>query len=115
MAMLDAIANPPRQFERFAVRFPEGAIFELGDEVDGSKPTRTTFVCTQATHLLHLAMNTIEAALDSNRLLRIHRSHLVNARKIVVLWSITRRQYVIKLRSGFRLQPWRTFNGSAAR
>ena len=34
MAMLDAIANPPRQLERFAVRSGENTLFVPVDEVD---------------------------------------------------------------------------------
>ena len=55
-------------------------------------------------------MNTIEAALDSNRFLRIHRSHVVNVRKIAQLWPMAHGQYVIELRSGLRLQSGRTYS-----
>ena len=54
-------------------------------------------------------MNTIEAVLDSDRFLRIHRSHIVNVRRIAQLWSVTHGQYVIELRSGHRLQSGRTY------
>jgi two-component system LytT family response regulator len=39
-----------------------------------------------ATHLLHVSMNTIEAVFDSDRLLRTHRAHIVNVRRIAQLW-----------------------------
>ncbi len=62
----------------------------------GSKRSRTTSGCTSgpATHLLHVPMNTIEAVLDSDRFLRIHRSHIVNVQRIAQLWSIAHGQYV---------------------
>jgi DNA-binding LytR/AlgR family response regulator len=35
--------------------------------------------------------------------LRIHRSHIVNLRRIAQLWSIAHGQYVMELKSGQRL------------
>ena len=39
-------------------------------------------------------MNTIEGVLDPDRFLRIHRSHIVNVRRIAQLWSVAHGQYV---------------------
>jgi DNA-binding LytR/AlgR family response regulator len=63
-----------------------------------------------ATYLLHVPMNTIEGVLDSNRFLRIHRSYIVNVRRIAQLWSIAHGQYAVELKSGQRLQSGRTYN-----
>lgn len=112
LAMLDAIANPPRQLERFAVRSGEGTIFVPVDEVDWIEACQN-YVRLHAgpvTHLLHVPMNTIETALDSNRFLRIHRSHIVNVCKIAQLWSIAHGQYAVELKSGQRLQSGRTYS-----
>jgi two-component system LytT family response regulator len=111
MAMLDAVANPPRQLDRFAVRSGERTIFVPVDEVDWIEAFQNyvRLHAGPATHLLHVPMNTIEAVLDSGRFLRIHRSHIVNIRRIAQLWSITHGQYVIELRSGQRLQAGRTY------
>ena len=54
-------------------------------------------------------MNTIEASLDPERFLRIHRSHIVNVQRIKQLWSVAHGQYVIELQSGERLQSGRTY------
>ena len=54
-------------------------------------------------------MNTVEAALDPKCFLRVHRSHIVNIRRIKQLWSLTHGQYVIELMSGERLQSGRTY------
>ena len=62
-----------------------------------------------ATHLLHVPMNTIEAVLDPDRFLRVHRSHIVNVQRIAQLWSIAHGQYVIELTSGQRLQSGRMY------
>jgi two-component system, LytTR family, response regulator len=111
LAMLDAIANPPRRLERFAVRSGERTILVPVEEVDWIEAFQN-YVRVHAgpvTHLLHVPMNTVEAVLDSARFLRIHRSHIVNVRRIAQLWSIAHGQYVIELRSGHRLQSGRTY------
>jgi two-component system LytT family response regulator len=111
LTMLNAVANPPRQLERFAVRSGERTIFVPVDEVDWIEAFQNyvRLHAGAATHLLHVPMNTIETVLDSGRFLRIHRSHIVNLRRIAQLWSIAHGQYVIELQSGQRLQSGRTY------
>jgi two-component system, LytTR family, response regulator len=111
LAMLDAVANPPRKLERFAVRSGERTVFVPVDEVDWIEAFQNyvRVHAGPATHLLHVPMNTIEAVLDSGRFLRIHRSHIVNVRRIAQLWSVAHGQYVIELKSGQRLQSGRTY------
>jgi len=112
LTMLDAVAKPPRQLERFAVRSGERTIFVPVDDVDWIEAFQN-YVRLHAgstTHLLHVPMNTIETVLDSGRFLRIHRSHIVNLRRIAQLWSIAHGQYVIELKSGQRLQSGRTYS-----
>ena len=112
LTMLDAVANPPRQLERFAVRSGERTIFVPVDEVDWIEAFQN-YVRLHAgptTHLLHVPMNTIETVLDSGRFLRIHRSHIVNLRRIAQLWSLAHGQYAIELKSGQRLQSGRTYS-----
>jgi two-component system LytT family response regulator len=111
LTMLDAVAKPPRQLERFAIRSGERTIFMPVDEVNWIEAFQN-YVRLHAgprTHLLHVPMNTIETVLDSGRFLCIHRSHIVNLRSIAQLWSIAHGQYVIELKSGQRLQSGRTY------
>jgi two-component system LytT family response regulator len=112
LAMLDAIANPPRQPERFAVRSGENTLFVPINEVDWIEAFQNyvRLHTGPATYLLHVPMNTIEGVLDSNRFLRIHRSHIVNVRRIAQLWSIAHGQYAVELKSGQRLQSGRTYS-----
>ena len=112
LAMLDVIANPPRQLERFAVRSGESTVFVPVNEVDWIEACQNyvRLHAGPATHLLHVPMNTLEVILDSNRFLRIHRSHIVNVRRIAQLWSIAHGQYEVELKSGQRLQSGRTYN-----
>ena len=111
VAMLDAIANPPRRIERFAVRSGERTLLVPVDDVEWIEAFQNyvRLHVGPASHLLHVPMNTIEAVLDAERFLRIHRSHIVNVRRIAELWSIAHGQYVIELKSGQRLQSGRTY------
>lgn len=112
LAMLDAVTNPPRQLERFAVRSGERTIFVTVDEVEWIEAFQNyvRLHAGTATHLLHVPMNTIETVLRSDRFLRIHRSRIVNVRCIAQLWSMAHGQYVIELKSGERLQSGRTYS-----
>ena len=112
MAMLGAVANPPRQLERFAVRSGENTSFVPVNDVEWIEAFQNyvRLHAGPATYLLHVPMNTIEGVLDSNRFLRIHRSHIVNVRRIAHLWSIAHGQYEVELKSGQRLQSGRTYN-----
>ena len=109
--LLDAIAQPPRQLERFAVRSGENTFFVPVNEVDWIEAFQNyvRLHAGVATHLLHVPMNTIEGVLDSNRFLRIHRSHIVNVGRIARLWSIAHGQFAVELESGQRLQSGRTY------
>lgn len=111
LAMLDAVANPPRPLERFAVRSGERTIFVPVADVEWIEAFQNyvRLHAGLATHLLHVPMNTIEAVLPPHRFLRIHRSHIVNVQRIAQLWSIAHGQYVVELESGHRLQSGRTY------
>ena len=111
LAMLDAVAKPPQQLERFAVRSGERTIFVPVEKVDWIEAFQN-YVRVHAggaTHLLHVPMNTMEASLDSSVFVRIHRSHIVNVKRIKQLWTSTHGQYVVELVSGERIQSGRTF------
>jgi two-component system LytT family response regulator len=109
--MLDAIANPPRHLTRFAVRSGERTIFVPADDVDRIEALQNyvRLHTGNANHLLHVSLNTLEASLDPGCFLRVHRSHIVNIRRIRQLWSLTHGQYVIELLSGERVNSGRTY------
>jgi len=110
-AMLEALAVPPQRLTRFAVRSGERTLFVPVDDVDRIEAFQNyvRLHVGEATHLLHVPMNTIEGALDPGRFLRIHRSHIVNVQRISQQWSLAHGQYVIELRSGQRLHSGRTY------
>ena len=110
-AMLDAMASPPKRLSRFAVRSGERTLFVPIDDVDRIEAYQNyvQLHVGETTHLLHVPMNTVESVLDPERFLRIHRSHIVNVRRIAQLWSVAHGQYEVELKSGLRLQSGRTY------
>ena len=66
LAMLDVIANPPRQLARLAIRSGERTFFVPVNDVDRIEALQNYVqVHVGATsHLLHVPMNTIETVLD---------------------------------------------------
>jgi len=111
LTMLDAIANPPRHLTRFAVRSGERTIFVPADTVERIEALQNyvRLHAGDATYLLHVTMNAIEASLHPERFLRVHRSHIVNVQRIKQLWSLAHGQYLIELLSGARLRSGRTY------
>jgi two-component system LytT family response regulator len=111
LTMLDAIAHPPRRLARLAIRAGEKTVFLPVDAVDRIEASENyvRLHAGQARHLLHVSMNAIEAALDPATFVRIHRSHIVNVKRIKQLWSIAHGQYVVELASGERVHSGRTY------
>ena len=110
LAVLDAIANPRQYLSRLAVRSGDRTIFLAIDEVEWIEAAQNyvRVHAGQATHLLHVPMNTIETSLDPERFVRVHRSHIVNLQSIKHLWTLAHGQYILELISGERLQSSRS-------
>ncbi|HEY5809394.1 MAG TPA: LytTR family DNA-binding domain-containing protein [Povalibacter sp.] len=111
LTMLDAIANPPRYLTRFAIRSGERTVFVPADAVEWIEALQNyvRLHTDETIHTLHVTMNTVETSLDPQSFLRIHRSHIVNTRRIQQLWSLPHGQYLIEMQSGERLQSGRTY------
>jgi len=111
ITMLDAMAHPPRRLSRFAIRSAERTIFVPVQAVDWIEASQN-YVCLhvgEARHLVHVSMNSLEAALDPDCFLRVHRSRIVNLARIRQVWSLVRGQHVIELASGARVPSGRTY------
>ena len=109
--MLDAIAHPPRRLTRLAIRAGEKTMFLPVDTIDRIEASQNyvRVLAGQTSHLVHVSMNAIEASLDPDTFIRIHRSHIVNVKRITHMWSMAHGQYVVELVSGERLQSGRTY------
>jgi two-component system LytT family response regulator len=111
LAVLDAIANPRQYLSRLAIRSGDRTVFLAMDEVEWIEAAQNyvRVHSGQATHLLHVPMNTIETSLDPQRFVRVHRSHIVNVQSIKHLWTLAHGQYILELISGERLQSSRSY------
>jgi two-component system LytT family response regulator len=110
-ALLESVANPRKHLSRFAIRNGERTTFLNARDVDWIEAAQNyvRLHAGHATHLLHVPMSTIEASLDPERFLRIHRSHIVNVSRIKQAWTSAHGQYVVELISGERLPAGRTY------
>jgi two-component system, LytTR family, response regulator len=111
LSVLESIANPQRRLSRLAVRSGERTLFLSIDEVDWIEASQNyiRLHAGPAAHLVHVPMNTIEASLDPAAFVRIHRSLIVNVKRIKQVWTLSHGQYVVELVSGERLQSGRTY------
>jgi two-component system LytT family response regulator len=111
LTMLEAVARPARRLSRFAIRAGERTVFVPVDAVDRIEASQNyvRLHVGPSSHLLHVSMNSLEAALDPERFVRVHRSHLVNLARIRQVWSMAHGRYVIELVSGERLPSGRTY------
>jgi two-component system LytT family response regulator len=112
VSLLEAMANPSSVAKRLAVRSGTRTLFVPVEEIEGIQAAENYVelhlggVC----HLLQATMNTIEAALNPEMFLRIHRSLIVNVGRIKELQPAGHGEYVVVLRGGVRLQSGRSYH-----
>jgi two-component system LytT family response regulator len=112
LSLLESISNPRRPLTRLAIRSGERILFLSIDEVDWleAEQNYVRIHTGSVTHLLHVPLNTLESLLDPEAFLRIHRSYIVNMKRIKQLWSASHGQYIVELNSGDRLTSGRTYS-----
>lgn len=112
LSLLSTITSPSRYVKRIAVRSTGKTAFVEVDDIDWIEAAENyvQLHTRHGDHLLHAAMNTIEQSLDEEVFLRIHRSIIVNVRRIKELQPVTHGEYLIVLQDGVRLQSSRMYN-----
>ena len=112
LSLLKTIASPPRYLKRLAVRSAGRTTFVDAEDVDWIEAAENyvQLHVGRASHLIHAAMNTIEKSLDPDAFLRIHRSIIVNVKKIKELQPALHGEYTVTLEDGVRLQSGRIYN-----
>jgi two-component system LytT family response regulator len=112
LSLLETIASPRRYMSRLAVRTAGKTIFVDIEDVDWIEAAENyvQLHAGRAAHLIHVPMNTFEKSLDPEVFLRIHRSVIVNVKRIKELQPALHGEYVITLSDGVRLQSGRTYN-----
>jgi two-component system LytT family response regulator len=112
LSLLETIASPQRHLKRLAVRSAGKTVFVEVEDIDWIEAAEkyVQLHLERATHLLHVTMNTLEKSLDPETFLRVHRSTIVNVRRIKELEPALHGEYVITLAGGVRLQSGRIYN-----
>ena len=111
IGLLEALTVPRQYLKRLAVRSGGKILFMEADEVDWFRAAENyvEIHSGQTNHLLHVTMNALEESLDPVMFVRIHRSVIVNIKRIRHLEPNAHGEYVITLRDGTRLQSGRTY------
>ena len=112
LSLLETIAAPSRYLNRIAVLSAGKTSFLYVEEVDWIRAAENyvELHVAQASHLLHVAMNTLEKSLDPDTFLRIHRSLIVNLRRVKQIQPVSHGEYMLLLHDGVRLQSGRTYH-----
>jgi two-component system, LytTR family, response regulator len=115
VSLLEAMAHPSTYVKRLAVRSGTRTLFVPVADIEWIQAAENYvelhFIELNPTGcLLQATMNTLEASLDPEMFLRIHRSLIVNVSRIKELQPAGHGEYVIVLRSGVRLESSRSYH-----
>jgi two-component system, LytTR family, response regulator len=112
LALLETMASPTRALKRIAVRSAGKTLFVDVDDIDWIEAAENyvQLHAGRAGHLLHVTMNTLEKSLDPEMFLRIHRSLIVNVKRVKELQLVMHGEYVVVLANGVRLQSGRMYS-----
>jgi two-component system LytT family response regulator len=112
LSLLETIASPQRSLKRLAVRSAAKTIFVEVADIDWVEAAENyvQIHAGRTEHLLHVTMAALEKSLDPELFLRIHRSLIVNVRRIKELQPVMHGEYVVTLWNGVRLQSGRMYS-----
>jgi len=112
LSLLETMASPRHYLKRLAVRSAGKTVFVNVEDVDWVEAAENyvQLHAGRAGHLIHVTMNTLETSLDPEIFVRIHRSVIVNVKRIKELQPALHGEYVVTLESGVRLQSGRMYN-----
>jgi two-component system, LytTR family, response regulator len=112
LSLLETLGAPSRALKRLAVRTAGKTTFVDLADVDWIEAAENyvKLHAGRSSHLVHVAMNTLEKSLDPATFLRIHRSILVNVGRIQELEPAAHGEYVITLPHGVRVRSGRTYH-----
>ncbi len=114
VALLETLARGRQLPKRIAVLSGERAQFiEVADIdwLEGAQNYVELHVAT-ATHLVHVPIHRLVKYLDPTMFLRIHRSIVVNLRRIQELRSLGHGEYILRLRTGVQLRSGRSYRNA---
>jgi len=101
-----AASPKPSYEEKFLVKSASRIFFVKADEIDWIEAA-DYYVCLHVgsqTHLLRETMSEMEAKLDPERFLRIHRSTIVNLRRVIQVQARPGSEFAVTLQDGTSLR-----------
>ncbi|MGH9629238.1 MAG: LytR/AlgR family response regulator transcription factor [Bryobacteraceae bacterium] len=112
LSLLESIASPHRYVKRLAVRSAGKTVFVDVEDLEWIEAAENyvQLHAGRSGHLLHVTMNGLEKSLDPEMFLRIHRSVIVNIKRIRELQPALHGEYVVTLSDGVRLQSGRAYS-----
>ena len=110
--LLETIASPPRYLQRIAVRTGDTTTFVEVAAIDwiAAAENYVELHLGATHHLVHVALTTLEKALDPARFVRVHRRAIVQVDRIRALKAAQHGEYVITLASGATVRSGRTYH-----
>jgi len=116
-----AIRTTPPDLIFLDVQMPEVDGFAVVREIGAERMPAVVFVTAHdryalqafeinaIDYLLHIALSALEKSLDPETFLRIHRSIIVNVRRIKELEPVAHGEYIVTLHNDVRLRSGRTY------
>jgi two-component system LytT family response regulator len=112
MSLLQQLAAPPQYLQRVALRSAGKIAFVNIEDIlfVQAAENYVQLNLKASRHLLHVPIATLEASLDPQEFLRIHRSIIVNVRHVRELETGAHGEYIVVLQGGTKLQSSRSYH-----
>jgi two-component system LytT family response regulator len=109
--LTDLVGNDRQWPERLVVRDRERYDFVPVDSIDWieSANNYVQLHCGTRTHLMGETLTRLEARLNPERFVRVHRCHIVNVSRITAAHPMLNGTYALELRSGSRVNTGRQY------
>jgi two-component system LytT family response regulator len=111
-ALLQTLSAAPKYLARVALRAAGRISFVNVDDILYMQAAENyvQLHLKASRHLLHVPIATLEASLDPDLFLRIHRSLIVNLKQVQELETGAHGEYIVVLKGGARLQSSRSYH-----
>jgi two-component system LytT family response regulator len=116
-ALLQQLSAPPKYLARVALRAAGRISFVNVEDIlyVQAAENYVQLHLKSARHLLHVPIATLEASLDPEMFLRIHRSMIVNVKQVKELETGPHGEYIVVLQGGTKLQSSRSHHEAIKR
>ncbi|HUQ09896.1 MAG TPA: LytTR family DNA-binding domain-containing protein [Steroidobacteraceae bacterium] len=116
-ALLQQLSAQPKYLARVALRSAGKISFVNVDDIQYVQAAENyvQLHLTSARHLLHVPIATLEASLDPEMFLRIHRSMIVNVKHVQELETGPHGEFIVVLKGGTKLQSSRSYHDKIKR